>query len=65
MRSRHSLADAQPRDGQLVYYTADGQHGVARYVHGTLIDNITFDVVTGEESVLWSATAFDVEPATG
>ncbi|WP_440224512.1 hypothetical protein ACQQ2N_04645 [Dokdonella sp. MW10] len=65
MRQRHMLADVQPRDGQLVYYTADGHHGVARYVRGTLIDNTTFDVVAEKESVLWWATAFDVEQAAG
>ncbi len=51
MRSIHSLAEAQPNRGQLVYYTANGHHGVARYVHVTLIDNTRFDVVTGEADV--------------
>ncbi len=63
MRSRYKLDEVQPRDGQLVYYTAGGQHGVARYVRGALIDNTTFDVVSREECVLWWATAFDVENA--
>lgn len=65
MHSRHKLEEAQPREGQLVYYAAGGHHGVARFVKGRLVDNTTFDVVTGEESVLWWATAFELEQAAG
>lgn len=44
-----------------MYYTVEGQHGVARFLRGDLIDTFTFEVVSRMPGVVWWGTSFDIE----